>query len=89
MKRPHLPALVGVAEDLQVVVGTVSRALQQQPHAVVQDLLCSGRTRSVRSRRRKEASRISLNFFRLIKIQVRPRRRLKGCNPPDCDDDSR
>lgn len=81
--RPHLPALVRVAEDLQVVVWTVSRALQQQPHAVVEDLLCGKRTPSVRSRRGS-----FFKFLRLIKIQVRRWRTNPGCNPPDCDDDS-
>lgn len=38
---PHLSALIGFAEDLQVVVQTVSWALEQQSDAVVQDLLCS------------------------------------------------
>lgn len=63
-EQPHLPALVGVAEHLQVVVRTVPRALQQQPHTVVQDLLCRKTTRSLTSRlARCKIPRSLKNFF--------------------------
>lgn len=62
-ERSHLAALVGVAEHLQVVVRTVSRALQQQPHPVIQDLLCRKTTRSVTSRlARRKTPRSFQNF---------------------------
>lgn len=47
--KPYLSALVRLTEDLRVVVETVAGALEQQPHPVVQDLLCNKHSSQVRA----------------------------------------